>query len=408
MPFIRREYSDILDSALRHLTQRTNITQLSPGAKARAVLEVVSRQISEQYQIFDANLANSLLSTASGQVLDLIGELVGLERLPPVTAGTVVGSANVIFYTNESNFGAINNGGNIVIPKGTRIWTTPSAVGAEDAVIYYVSQETTLLASANWQAVPTEAAQQGNIYNVGQETLVNHEFQNYADSLNGTLLVMNRAAITTGRDLESDSDFRYRISKQVTASERANETAIRLAALSVPGVADVETVAYVRGLGTYGVYIKSLDARVSDDLVEAVQQAVDQVQSYGNRGFALKPREIGIEMDLTLTMRETVTVRTQNDLARTVVGVVYDYVNNLDIGEDFIVNEVVQRVMEVDDRIKNVGSANKPIDTLKIWKTSRTADNRVRYTLTGDYTANFDDKVLIEYSIDNPVRVSVS
>jgi uncharacterized phage protein gp47/JayE len=393
MAFIRREYDDILDSALRQLTNQTNITQLAPGAKARALMEIVSRQLSEQYQIFDANLALAFLSTARDVTLDLLGEIVGLERLPPITAGTVLGSANVVFYTEASNFGAINNSADITIPKGTRVWTTPSAIGADDAIIFYVAQETVLPASADEQAVPTEAGQQGDIYNVGQETLTNHEYNGYAAALDG-------------RDLESDADFRYRISKQVTASERANETAIRLAALSVPGVADVETVPYVRGLGTYGAYIKSLDARVSDDLVSSVQQSINLVQSYGNRGFSLKPREIGVEMELTLTFRETMTTRDRTDISRTVVGVVYDYVNNLDIGEDFIVNEVVQRVMQVDDRIKNVGTANQPIDDLKIWKTSRTADNRVRYTLPGDYTAYFDEKVLIEYSLESPVRVS--
>jgi uncharacterized phage protein gp47/JayE len=406
MAFIRRSYDDILDNALRQLTNQTNITQLAPGAKARALMEIISRQLSEQYQIFDANLALTFLSTARDVTLDLLGEIVGLERLPPITAGTVLGSSNVVFYTEASNFGAINNSADITIPKGTRVWTTPSAIGADDAVIYYVAQETVLPASADEQSVPTEAGQQGDVFNVGQETLTNHEYNGYADALSGTLLVRNRAAITNGRDLESDADFRYRVSKQVTASERANETAIRLAALSVPGVADVETVAHVRGLGTYGAYIKSLDARVSDDLVSSVQQSIDLVQSYGNRGFSLKPREIGVEMELTLTFRETMTTRDRTDISRTVVGVVYDYINNLDIGEDFIVNEVVQRVMQVDDRIKNVGTANQPIDDLKIWKTSRTADNRVRYTLPGDYTSYFDEKVLIEYSIDNPVRVS--
>jgi uncharacterized phage protein gp47/JayE len=406
MAFIRRSYDDILDNALRQLTNQTNITQLAPGAKARALMEIISRQLSEQYQIFDANLALTFLSTARDVTLDLLGEIVGLERLPPITAGTVLGSSNVVFYTEASNFGAINNSADITIPKGTRVWTTPSAIGADDAVIYYVAQETVLLAAADEQAVPTEAGQQGDVFNVGQETLTNHEYNGYADALSGTLLVRNKAAITNGRDLESDADFRYRVSKQVTASERANETAIRLAALSVPGVADVETVAHVRGLGTYGAYIKSLDARVSDDLVSSVQQSIDLVQSYGNRGFSLKPREIGVEMELTLTFRETMTTRDRTDISRTVVGVVYDYINNLDIGEDFIVNEVVQRVMQVDDRIKNVGTANQPIDDLKIWKTSRTADNRVRYTLPGDYTSYFDEKVLIEYSIDNPVRVS--
>lgn len=407
MAFIRRDYEEIIDAALRQLTAQTNITQLAPGSKARALLEIVSRQLSQQYQVFDTNLANTFVSTARGEALDLIGELVGLERLPPVTAGTIVGSQNVIFYTEAANFGAINNNSPITITKGTRIWSSPSAVGADDSIIFLVRQDVVLPTSATEVAIPVEATQQGEVFNVGQDTLTNHDFTGYYQSELGTLLVRNRAAITNGRDIESDADFRFRISRQVTASEMANETAIRLASLSVPGVADVEIVPYVRGLGTFAVYIKSLDARVADDLVDAVQESIDQVQALGNRGFALKPKEIGIEMDLTLTMRETVTVNDQNDIARTVVNAIYDYINNLNIGEDFIVNEVVQRVMEVDERIKNVGVANKPLDDVKAWVTSRTADNRIRYTLPGDYTAEFDEKVLVEYSLTNPVRVAI-
>jgi len=405
MALIRKNYSDIIDSALRQLTQETNITQLSPGAKARALLEIVSRQISEQYQIFDLNLANAFLSTAQGEFLNYIGEIVGVERLQPVTAGTVAESQNVIFYTFAATFGAINGGSDITIPKGTRIWTSPSTPEADDSTYYYITEEVVLPSAGTTQAIPINATQQGGISNVGQDTLVNHDFENYSDFENGTLLVRNRASITSGRGLESDEDFRYRVSKQVTASEMGNETAIRLAALSVPGVADISMVPYVRGLGTFAVYIKSLEARVSDELVDAVQQTIDTVQSFGNRGYALKPKEIGIEMLLSLTYRESITARDRASINRDVVGTMYDYINNLDIGEDFIINEVVQRVMQVDDRIKNVGVANKPIDDLKMWKTSRTADNRVRYTLENDYTAAFDEKVLVEYSLTTPVTV---
>jgi len=405
MAFIRRTYGDIIDNALRQLTQETNITQLSPGAKARAILEIVSRQIAEQYQVFDVNLANALLTTARGEYLNYIGEIVGIERLQPIAAGTVSGSQNVIFYTNMPTFGSINGGNPITIPKGTALWTSETTVGSDDSVYYYVDEETVLPSAANQQAIPVTASQQGSTFNIGQDTLVNHNFENYSDFANGTLLVRNRAAITSGRSIESDEDFRYRISKQVTASEMGNETAIRLAALSVPGVADVSVVPYVRGLGTFGVYIKSLDARVADELVSAVQDTVDQVQSFGNRGFALKPKEIGIEMVLSLTYRETITSRDRASINRDVVGAMYDYINNLDIGEDFIINEVIQRVMQVDDRIKNVGTARKPIDDLKMWKTSRTADNRVRYTLSDDYTTAFDEKVLVEYSLITPITV---
>ena len=159
MALIRKNYSDIIDSALRQLTQETNITQLSPGAKARALLEIVSRQISEQYQIFDLNLANAFLSTAQGEFLNYIGEIVGVERLQPVTAGTVAESQNVIFYTFAATFGAINGGSDITIPKGTRIWTSPSTPEADDSTYYYITEEVVLPSAGTTQAIPINATQ---------------------------------------------------------------------------------------------------------------------------------------------------------------------------------------------------------------------------------------------------------
>ena len=47
--------------------------------------------------------------------------------------------------------------------------------------------------------------------------------------------------------------------------------------------------------------------------------------------------------------------------------VVMSYLDNLDIGESIIINEVVQRVMAVDDTIKNIGSAGKPIQKITRW-----------------------------------------
>jgi hypothetical protein len=112
----------------------------------------------------------------------------------------------------------------------------------------------------------------------------------------------------------------------------------------------------------------------------------------------------------TLTLRERLSNNDENNLISAVTNNIVDYINNLDIGEDFIVNEAVERIMATSDVIKNIGEATKPLDRVYIHRPTLLEDNRVRSTLLGDFDPENEEKLLVEdtYAGPTPIQFRVA
>lgn len=396
-----RTFEELIAQSLNEMAQTTRITNLSPGSKARTFLEIVSRKLNEAYQVFDLNLARAFVSGANGQFLDFIGELVGLTRFTPEPSKASAESKTLRFYVETGTFGDINSGADILVPAGTIISSSDGS-----AVKYRLTSSALLSSSLSEQYVDVEGVNPGTVNNVGVGTLVTHNFIAYTDAANETLLVTNPAGIFNGRDLESDANFRFRIVNQVTAAEAANRTAIRLAALSVPGVADVLDIPYSRGIGTYDLLVKSITPTVSDSLLEAVQATIDAVTAFGLIGLARKPVEVGITFTISVRYRTSLDTETINSIQDAIRQSLTNYVNGLDIGEEFIINEAVQRVMETDDRIKDIGVPTKPFDELIIYRPTKLEDNKIKQNLLKNYITAADERVVIEPSVSEPITIN--
>src|SRR5574343_76393 len=151
MPLYGKTLAEILAESLTELSTNTNLTRLGPGGKARTILEAVSKRLEEAYTTFDLNLARAFLSTAPGQYLKLIGDLLGLPSEPSVAASASADLQNVKFYVDTGTFSTINSGGDISLSRGTIISSEPNDAG----VLYRLTSDTTLLAgqSSGWVSV---------------------------------------------------------------------------------------------------------------------------------------------------------------------------------------------------------------------------------------------------------------
>ena len=197
----------------------------------------------------------------------------------------------------------------------------------------------------------------GQEFNVGQGALVRHNIaSNQQDlySISNFILCSNDEAVGTGVNFESDSDYRARIYAGRLSNLNANEASIREAALSVPGVSDIVLQKYPEGIGTYSVLVLSEYPVVSTAILNAVSEAVSQVTGYGMRAIVTTPEYLSIELKLCIFFQPTVQVEEQEEIRRAIRIAVIDYTNNLTIGGSWIVNEVIQRVMEVDEGVKDV------------------------------------------------------
>lgn len=397
-----KTFEQILAQSISDLSSNTNLNAISPGSKARSILEIASRKLNETYRSFDINLARAFVSGASGLYLDYIGDLFGISRLGTAAANASTDLKSVRFYVTSGTFGNINNAANISIPGGTLISSTSNGTG----ISYRLISTTVLPLGSSSVYVAVEAINPGTPSNIGPGLLTSHNFTNYTDLVNGTLKVINDQGIFSGRDIENDTNYRFRITKAVTTAESANQIAIQLAALSIPGVSEVVFFKYARGIGTFDIIIKATTPNVSDSLLAAVQSAIEDVTAAGVVGLARKPVETGISFSISMRYKSGVLDSDRIAIESKVRAALINYVNSLDIGEEFIINEAVTKVLSTDERIKDIGIPSRPFDDISIYVPSKLQDNKVRSTLIKNYSAAEFERVIIEPSVPTPITIT--
>lgn len=150
---------------------------------------------------------------------------------------------------------------------------------------------------------------------------------------------------------EEDDIYRDRISKQTLTLAAANETAIRLAALSVDGVQDIRLKKYTMGTGSFSMFVLTKDAFTPEETLRQVEAAVNETVGYGNKFDVSTPKllevELGVKLFFVLTASEASKVAAKADAKQALK----DYVNSRGIGDPIIVDEITQRVMEVSDDV---------------------------------------------------------
>jgi uncharacterized phage protein gp47/JayE len=401
VPLFAQSKERIFGDILKNIVNDTVISKVSIGSKTRAIADATSTKLGQMYRKFDLNVAQTFLSAAEGQYLDFLGDMLGIARLGQETAEVASSERNVRFYVDTGTFGDINGGSSITLTSGTVVSTGEAATGVQYTVPYNVI----LSSSLSETYVAVRAIKAGTGSNVGARQLVYHNFTGYADSASDTLNVTNDTEIIKGEDGETDTNFRFRISQQTTAAEAANQTAIRLAVLTTPGVADVTMIPWFRGIGTFDILLKSVTPVLPTGLVSAVTESVSKKVAQGCVHRVRGPVEIGFSVVGTLTMRKKLSAQEETNIINAVTSNISDYVNSLDIDEDFIVNEMVERVMSTSEDIKNIGSATKPFDNMYIYKPTKLEDNKIRNTLIGDYNPEEDERIIVEtqYAGNTPV-----
>ena len=406
MPLFAESEEKIFGDILFDVVESTNISRVSPGSKTRALAQATSKKLGRMWAQFDLNMVQAFLSGASGRYLSFIGDMMGVERLGERPAAISASDRIIKLFVDVGTFGDINSGQAILIPSGTIISTLPGGEGVK----YRIPFSVILSIDSSEFYIPVESLTPGESANVGTNTLVYHTFNDYSDSINDTLKVTNEVEINLAASVESDANFQFRIANQVLALENANETAIRLATLIVPGVADLVSIPFNRGIGTFDLMIKSTVPSVSKGLLDAVRESVSKVTSQGIVPIVRGPIEIGMSLVGTLIPRRTLSASEETVIINAVTDNITNYINNLDIGEEFIVNEVVERTLSTSDLIKNIGTSGQPLDKLFIHRPSRLEDNKIRETLTGDFDPEADERLIVEtkFAGSTPILFRIS
>lgn len=359
MALVIRSFDDIYRQIYQDVLNNTPITNMNPGSTARAIVDAVASRFAELYDSMDAYNKAAYLSTATGPYLDYLGELYGVTRYQSTRAYS--GSNNFKFYIDPISGQTITslkslvlkdtgiNMDNIIIVQGT----TVSQPG--DSGISYSTTEAAILSDGGVYT-PIIAESSGKSYGVSANTLVKHNIatnQWELYSIANYILCTNDSAIQTGWDYESDANYRQRIMDARSGWQAGNIIAIRNAAMSVPGVVDVIINQHSQGVGTFDLIIISAYPIMDDHILAAVNEAVSSVVAAGTKFNINTSEYLAIELKLKLYYQPSANAEVQNTISRNVRKAVIDYTNNLGVGGEWIVNEVIQRVMDVSDLIKD-------------------------------------------------------
>lgn len=359
MPLLTQTEDALLDEGLRQLRATTPVRFEGRGSTARALLEIAAREHAAIHQRLEVMQRDSFLSTAQGTSLDRLGELLGIERTQALRAFDT--SRNVRFYIDPSlgetataviasrvNSTTVEAHPDTLTPTGFTI-KAGAQLTASTGVTYSTTDDAIFAGADIEQFVGVIANGAGSSFNVASGELTRHdlqhaqpEFVSFADFI----LVDNRMPISNGVFPESDEALRFRIKHALLTVQAANPTSAVQSVLSVPGVRTAVYVPYDGGLHSFSIVIQATDPIVSDGLVRACQQVLNRVVAAGNRGLVRRPIYHGLQVKLALAYRPRADrLRIRQLVRRAAV----NYINAIEVGDPFILNELIQRVQETDD-----------------------------------------------------------
>lgn len=339
---LKKTRHELNAAALRTLFEDGQVTNANPGGIARTLLEITNEQLGSFYDSLQLNHAMGFISTAAGSFLDLIGEgLFAVYRGSSLRALATKEDMNVKFFTD--------GGGAMATLLPSKVIPAGTTVGTSDGTIIYSVTENVAFDDVQSEVfVPVLASTIGPDNNVGAGLLT-------TDSLGVVgISSTNLNSIANGTEIESDSNYRYRVSNAILNYERANEISIRLAALSVPGIADVSIYDNRSGVGTFDVLVIPVGNVVPREAINAVRSAVRAVKAVGVLGSIRQPDYVPLELNIRLTFTAGTTDAEKADTRRDVVSSLLVYIGQVPLGGTFILNEMRQRVMETSDKIRDM------------------------------------------------------
>lgn len=399
MPIQQPQSSSVFQAQNLAALQTTGITQTNPGGKARAFSDIAGDQLGSSEARKYAAIGQTLLPYATGDNLDFLGEVYGVPRLGAVTASSDQSDFNFSFYVLTGTFGQVNNGQAITVPAGTTIST-----GNPNGSLYTLDSAVVL--PANSSSVPFSASSSfdGTAGNAPAGVFTSHNFQGYSDFRSGSLLVTNNYGITAGRDAEDDDSYRYRINLKLQSAGGSAKVDIRRALLEVPGVQDIQ---FEPQSGTYTVYIFAVSQVASPSLLQVCQAQINAMTAFPLVGTAIAPDLVGISLATTVRFVNGATSAQRQTAITAAAAAVANYINNLPLGNTFVVNEAASQILNADPNILDIGQPDRPLSNIYIWRNRADGTRYSRY-LVADYTPQVGERLIVETSVSNPVQLTAA
>ncbi len=225
----------------------------------------------------------------------------------------------------------------------------------------------------------------GEDQNVGKDELTNHNLGV------GSVFVTNNFAITTATDIETDTQLRARIADAMLTRATANSASVLEAVNVLPGVADIRVDRNKNGPGTLQLTVIPVSNVPSQRLLAQARLNIETVRGAGTVVDVVGPRTVPTEIVVFLRFTEAVGEGEKPDIRSRATDAILIYLGELRIGQTFIVNEMIQRILDTDDRILD----------LEI----RCFAFRRRAQVVRNFTPDPDEILIPDQDLEEPIKV---
>ena len=322
----------MVQDSIRYLVRNTGVTYFSDGSIARALVESTNLEISRLQDYITGAFQNAFLSSATGIYLDMWGETLGIPRIKDRRATASIQDGAVRFYCSNGTLGSKlphpSNSGLGLIPSGTII------SNSSNTVEFSVLEDVTFPVNAKSVFVSVSASDTGAGFNVGVNQLTVHNL-NVND-----VRVTNDIAITTGTDVESDDEYRFKLARAMTSKYGSNLAAIEVASISSPSVSRSEVLQFARGAGTFDVLLIPQGNRVTKSAKEFTRRAIEQVSAYGISFQIREPEYVPIKITVQLIFNTNTPEGEKINLRLQVQSAILQYIASVPLGGELVINQI--------------------------------------------------------------------
>jgi len=331
----------IEQETIEQLASDSQVTNLNRGSTARSLVDAIGDQLNDVYQAIEANYSQSFLDLAAGQFLNLIGSTFGLTRRDSVAAHVSAQDEAIKFFTQDKSPLASHIPSK-AIPVNTLVQTS------NGDVVFFVSEDAPINDVQSEVFVSATAQDAGTVSRVGRAKLIKHDLGI------STVSVTNTQDIGSGTDIESDAEFRLRISTATLLGQSGNVAALRSAALRTPGVSNVRIKEFPSGVGTVQVFLIPSGTIVPRDSFNSAEQLVSRARSAGIRVEVRQPNYVPVQLTVRLTFNKNTSDADQLRIKRAVPASIADYLDDIQLGGTLVLNQLRRSILSTSESIQDI------------------------------------------------------
>lgn len=358
-----KEKTDILRHALQKLQKKTPVTSIGPGSVARSLAEVVINELGDFYSVMDYNTAMTLVSSATGRALDLMGELYSVQRKQIGRVATLEQQVGTFyFYIDEPHTS------DIVIPQGTIVATdNDSYIGNQ--YTYRTTATVRIKAGRLRVFVGITPDFADSVFTSGAHTITRHEITQPQGE--PKLKCTNPKTIAPQVGYETDENYRLRIIKAVRTAAGGTQEALRFTALAVPGVRDITIRNTPYGLGSVEALVVPEERTMAERVLADSIRELRKVSPAGVKLYVREPNYVPMDIIGSIIVKNDLTFDKSGVERRAEIGVIR-YLNRLLPGKKFVHNQLIQSIMDSSDTILDVSITTMRVDNVEVLRRNYT------------------------------------